>query len=141
MSKLTILTLGHSNRSIGEFINKLKNNNVVVLIDARTKPYSRYCPHFNKNALCRALTAENIQYLWRGKNLGGKGVNEGYEEAIDELVKMARDEIQICVMCSEGDYTKCHRYLILTPSLQERGLSVIHIEYENDTRKQTHKHK
>lgn len=110
-----------------------------TLVDVRTIPYSKYCPHFNANTLRGAVEAENIQYLYRGKNLGGRGVNEGYEDAIQELSKMAKDGIRVCVMCSEGDYKKCHRYLTLTPSFKKQGLSVSHIKYKNGEKSHHHK--
>lgn len=128
----TIFTIGHSNLSPKDFINTLKKDRIGVLVDVRTIPYSSYCPHFNANTLRSSVEAENIQYLYRGKNLGGKGVNEGYEEAIKELADMVKKGKRVCVMCSEGDYKKCHRYLTLTPSFKKQGLSVSHIKYKND---------
>lgn len=140
-SSKTIFSFGHSNKPLAIFLNKLAEHKIEVLVDVRTIPISRYLPYFNANALHRALANKNIQYLWRGKNLGGRGVNVGYEEAIDEIANLAKDGTRACVMCSEADYKKCHRYLTLTPSFKERGLSVVHIEYENDTNKRTHKRK
>jgi len=137
MKKLTIFSFGHSNRTIWEFIGKLKSNRIDVLVDVRTIPISRYCPHFNQNALQGELSKQSIKYLWKGRNLGGRGINEGYEEAIDELTTMARQGMRVCVMCSENDYRKCHRYLTLTPSFEARGLKAIHIQYENGNEKRT----
>lgn len=127
---VTIHTIGHSNRACSEFLQKLQENGIDRLVDIRTFPRSRFNPHFNQNSLSGALSEKNIQYLFRGKNLGGRGVNVGYEEAIDELVEMARSGKKVCVMCSEGDYRECHRYEMLTPSFEERGVKVEHIEYE-----------
>lgn len=128
----TIFTSGHSNRPITDFLGILKKHQIEVLADVRTIPLSRFCPHFSKNALQDTLAKQNIKYLYRGQNLGGRGVNEGYEEAIDELVKLAKKGTKVVVMCSEGDYHKCHRFTTLTPSFEERGATVVHIEYENE---------
>ena len=124
-----IFTIGHSVQVFSEFTKKLKDNQIDMLVDVRTSPYSRYCPQFNRNALSRGLQEENIQYLWKGNNLGGKGKNVDYDEAIDELVEMAKEGKKICVMCTEKDYLKCHRYEMLTPSFQERNVTINHIQW------------
>lgn len=129
--KTFIASVGHSNKPIVIFLKALKKHKIDVLVDVRTTPRSRFCPHFNQNALQDTLTKANIKYLYRGKNLGGKGINVGYEEAIDELVVLARHGAKVCVMCSESDYRKCHRYTVLAPSFEGRGISMNHIEYEN----------
>lgn len=129
-----IYTIGHSNKTFDTFFKALKCHRIKVLVDVRTLPQSRFCPHFNLNALQSELPKRAIKYLYRGKNLGGRGVNVGYEEAIKELATMAKKGVRVCVMCSEGDYHKCHRFTTLTPSFEEHGLTVIHIEYENDTK-------
>lgn len=125
-----LYTIGHSTQPITVFITKLKENEIDILVDVRTSPFSRWVSQYNKLALEQALKDEGIYYLYRGQNLGGKGENTGYDEAINELVTLAEDGSRICVMCSEGDYRKCHRYTVLTPSFEDRGLSVTHIEYE-----------
>ena len=132
-SNIYIFSIGHSNFPITTFLKKLTENKIQLIVDCRTHPASRFCPHFNKNALQQALAKETINYLFRGQNLGGKGVNVGYEEAIDELVTLARQGKRVCIMCSEKKIEKCHRYTVLTPSLEERGLLVIHILYDEPT--------
>jgi uncharacterized protein (DUF488 family) len=132
-SEFYIYTFGHSNVPLTTFLEKLKEHQIQVLVDVRTIPLSRYCPHFNQMPLREALATESIKYLFKGANLGGRGVNVGYEEAINELTELAKSGKRICVMCSEKEYQKCHRFTVLTPSLEERGLLVVHISYENET--------
>ncbi len=120
-------------------MKKLKEYQIQVLVDVRTIPLSRFCPHFNQKALHKALATETIKYLFRGANLGGRAINVSYEEAIDELVGLAKQGIRVCVMCSEKDYKQCHRFTTLTPSFEERGLLVVHIQYENEKRNSKHK--
>lgn len=123
----TVFSIGHSNRAYSEYLKVLKDNNIDVIVDIRTFPRSRFCPHFNRKRLEESLGKENIKYLFKGNNLGGLGDNENYEETIDELVDLSTQGKRVCVMCSEKDYKKCHRYEMLTPSFEERGLEVIHI--------------
>jgi uncharacterized protein (DUF488 family) len=128
-----VFSCGHSNRPITDFLGILKKSKIEVLVDVRTIPLSRFCPHFNQKALQDTLAKAHIKYLYRGKNLGGRGVNVGYEEAIDELVGLVKKGTRVAVMCSEGDYHDCHRYTTLTPSFEERKLTVEHIVYEKKT--------
>lgn len=125
--KNIITDIGHSNRAYSEFLKILKDNKIEILVDIRSFPRSRFCPNFNQKRLDQSLKEDNIQYLFRGNNLGGRGENIDYEETIDELVEMVKAGKQVCVMCSEKDYKKCHRYTILQPSFEQRGLSVKHI--------------
>ena len=138
-TKPTIYTIGHSNWPLEIFISKLIDNSIEVLIDVRTIPLSRYCPHFNKSALQDALAKQTIKYLWMGQNLGGRGVNVGFDDAIDELSAMVKRDIKVCVMCSEGDYKKCHRYISLTPAFKEHELLVTHIQYDNKKKPNSNK--
>lgn len=125
-----ILTVGHSNRPYLEFLKKLQEHNIDVLVDIRTFPRSRFCPWFNQKSLSEELGKANITYLFKGNNLGGKGENIAYDEAINELVEMTREGKRVCVCCSEGDFKQCHRHTMLEPSFMEKGLAVEHIKYK-----------
>lgn len=125
--KYVIFDVGHSNRAYSEFLKILKDNKIEVLVDIRTFPRSRFCPHFNQKRLDQSLKEDGIGYLFKGNNLGGRGENANYEETIDELVEMVKAGKQVCVMCSEKDYKQCHRYTILQPSFEDKGLIVKHI--------------
>ena len=124
-----IFTVGHSVRAISEFLQKLKEHDIEILVDVRTYPRSRFQPHYNQKALADSLSSVGVFYMYRGKNLGGKEENVDYEETIDELVDIVVGGEKVCVMCSEGDYRKCHRSSMLEPSFRERGFEVEHICY------------
>jgi uncharacterized protein (DUF488 family) len=70
--KLTIFTIGHSNHSLEMFIGLLKSHKIDVLLDVRSKPFSRFSPHFNKHDLEKAVKASGIKYLFLGRELGGR---------------------------------------------------------------------
>lgn len=129
-SNIQIFSLGHGAKPLDVFLNKLKEYKIDLVIDARSYPVSRFHSHYNKMPLQRALAKETIKYLWRGNSIGGRAENVGYEQTIDELVKLAKLGTQVCVICSESNHLKCHRYTVLTPSFEERGLLVIHILYD-----------
>lgn len=125
---MIIRSIGHSNRSITEFGERLRTYNIERLIDIRTRPYSRFCPWFNRNSLSAYLESLGIAYDFRGENLGGLGENVNYDEALDELVKLAGNE-RVVIMCSEASFKKCHRHLMIEPELTKRNVEVEHILY------------
>jgi len=128
-NKRTIFTLGHSNKSLAVFTERLKTYEIDRVIDVRTKPYSRWCPQFNRNQLEQSLAEADINYDWRGNNLGGLGVNVDYEKTIQWVLDRAEYE-NIALMCSEADYQKCHRYSMLTPDLECLGAKLVHISHK-----------
>lgn len=140
--KPLIKSIGHSNKPIDVFLDTLQEHQIEVVVDVRTIPRSRFSPHFNEKALGSSLAKRAIKYLNRGQNLGGRGENTYYEEAIEELVELARQGVRVCVMCSEADYRDCHRYSTLTPSFHSHDVDVFHIEYAkivNTPKKQVRK--
>ncbi len=131
-----IYTIGHSTRSIEQFVALLKRHKITHLVDARTRPFSRHAPQFNRFGLEKALAVEGINYIYRGQSIGGLGVNKRQEEVLDGLARMAKSGVPVAIMCSEGDYHDCHRYTVLAPLLVARGVQVEHIV--NATRTETH---
>ncbi len=69
-SKLTVLTIGHSTRTIEEFLAILAAHGVERLIDVRSIPKSRRVPQFNSDALAPSLREQEIEYMHM-KSLGG----------------------------------------------------------------------
>ena len=69
MADTTIYTIGHSTRSLDEFVAMLKAHGVTSLIDIRTIPKSRRYPHFAGEALGESLTDSGVSYDWM-KELG-----------------------------------------------------------------------
>lgn len=132
-SQINIFTIGHSTRTIDDFIAILKHYHITELIDIRTLPKSRYNPQFNSTPLAHALRNHHIGYRHQ-KKLGGlrhahpdsintawknasfKGfadymqTNE-FKEGIDQLIEMAYKK-SIVIMCAEAVPWRCHRSLI-----------------------------
>ncbi|MGZ5544127.1 MAG: DUF488 family protein, partial [Limisphaerales bacterium] len=52
---LVVLTIGHSTRTLEEFIDALKAHGVARVVDVRTVPRSWHNPQFNKTSLPKAL--------------------------------------------------------------------------------------
>lgn len=151
-----IYSIGHSNRSIDDFLLMLTAHGVMQLIDVRTVPKSRYNPQFGEIALAQSLAEAGIRYEQEAglggfrkprldsKNLGWKNMSfRGYadymatpefSDALARLEEKAR-ELSTAFMCSEAVPWRCHRSLI-ADALAVRGWTVYHIM--NKTQKSEH---
>src|SRR6185369_9895712 len=125
-----VFTVGHSDRSIAEFIALLQSAKVQTIIDCRTRPRSRWA-QFRQGPLCNHLNAVGISYEPRGRNIGGLAGNVEFDETLDEIARRAEEGEQIALLCAEGDYKKCHRGTLLAPELEKRGMTVGHLLYRS----------
>jgi len=55
-------TIGHSTRSLDEFMGLLEASDIELLVDVRSFPRSRTNPQFNVDTLPDALAAHGIEY-------------------------------------------------------------------------------
>jgi uncharacterized protein (DUF488 family) len=69
--KLRVLTIGHSTRTLEEFVLMLGVHNVARVVDVRSIPKSRRVPQFNAESLASELPARGIDYIHL-KSLGGR---------------------------------------------------------------------
>lgn len=145
MHNMTCHTVGHSTHSIDVFIALLQSNGINCIVDVRSSPYSRFADQFNRESLSAILKQNDILYLYMGESLGAR-----YEEKellfpdgkVDfEAVKktpMFQDGLQrlldgmekgyaIALMCSEKEPFDCHRFVLVSKALTDRGVSVSHI--------------
>jgi uncharacterized protein (DUF488 family) len=143
-----IYTIGHSTRTIEDFIDLLQENGIELLVDVRTFPMSRYNPQFNKEALLTSLKHHEISYLHLAKLGGRRGKmsksshntawehssfrnyadyaeTEPFREGLEELIALACKS-RTCYMCSEAVWWRCHRRII-TDYMLARGWNVRHI--------------
>lgn len=128
MSSGKLFTIGYGNKTHLEIFNWLQRNNVQILADVRSKPYSRFRPEFNKNRLNISLPALGIEYEFKGEELGGLSMIDEtlYRQGIDFLLEPLKLGQTIAIMCCESDFRKCHRYKIAEDIFQ-KGYTVIHI--------------
>jgi uncharacterized protein (DUF488 family) len=144
---LTIWTIGHSTRTIDEFLDLLCQCRIEVLADVRHFPGSRRYQHFNKPELAETLSAAGIRYehllelggrrpvradshnlAWRNASFRGYAdymETEPFHTGIDRLVKIAA-AARTATMCSEAVWWRCHRSMI-ADYLKASGVEVIHI--------------
>jgi hypothetical protein len=152
-----VLTIGHSTRTLDEFIGLLLAHAATRVVDVRTVPRSRHNPQFNKATLPRALKKAGLGYVHL-PGLGGlrharrDSVNSGwrnasfrgyadymqtpeFQQSLDELVQLANLG-RIVLMCAEAVPWRCHRSLI-ADALLVRGIRTEDIM--NPTHRQVHR--
>lgn len=131
-----IRTIGHSNHPIERFVDLLKAAGVERLVDVRSTPWSRRFPQFGKERLAKSLAEAGIAYGYEGAALGGKPESGGsyemlaarpqFREALDRLVSDAA-ATSLCLMCAEKEPLDCHRTVLVSRRLAERGIAVEHL--------------
>jgi uncharacterized protein (DUF488 family) len=149
-----IYTLGHSTRTLADFLELLARYEIELLVDVRTVPRSRRVPHFNSDVLQESLRARGIEYDHQ-KQLGGlrkadrDSVNLGWRNAgfrgfadhmqsqefwpaLQRLTGLAQRK-RATVMCAEAVPWRCHRSLI-ADALVIGGMKVRHILSTTDAR-------
>ncbi len=128
-----IYTLGHSNRSLNDFLHILMRYQIANLVDIRRFPTSRKYPYFNKDYLSSVLFKHGFKYYWLGNELGG--YREGgylkfmekpeFKQGIRKLLRISLSN-PTAIMCSEKFWFRCHRRFI-SDLLVKMGYRVIHI--------------
>lgn len=139
-----LYTIGHSNHALDHFLGLLRRHAIFALVDVRSRPYSRWAPQFQKNRLADSLKQCGIEYAFFGKALGGRPESKRYYDETGHLDYARRAQapdfrqgiewleehagnLRTAIMCAEEDPGRCHRRLLITPALQERGVAVMHI--------------
>lgn len=143
-SNQRIFSIGHSNHTLEKFIALLKEHKIEVLVDTRSHPYSKFAPHFAADAIKEVLAKTGIQYIFLGKELGGRPQEQEFYDAeghvlywklantlkLKEGVHRLEEEAKkrrVAIMCSEEDPTSCHRRLLVGKVLSGRGAHLEHI--------------
>ena len=131
-----IKTIGHSNHPIERFVALLRSGGVARLVDVRSMPWSRRWPQFGRERLANSLAEAGIAYVWEGEALGGKPKSgDGYDElaarpeftdAIGRLIADSSDTT-LCLMCAEKEPLDCHRTVLVSRRLAERGAAIEHL--------------
>jgi uncharacterized protein (DUF488 family) len=145
-----IFTIGHSTRSLADFVRLLREASVDLLVDVRSVPRSRTNPQFNADALPAPLGMAGIEYrhlpalgglrgrradetpspntLWRNdafRNYADYATTEAFRAGLGELKALAFDHC-CAIMCAEAVWWRCHRRII-ADYLLAQGIGVAHI--------------
>jgi uncharacterized protein (DUF488 family) len=139
-----VFTVGHSNHSAEKFAVLLRRHGIEVLVDIRSRPYSRHAPQFNAKGIEAIVSGDGIRYLYLGRELGGRPEEDSFYDAKGRVeyamversrpfldgIKRVQWEIRsnrTTLLCSEEDPACCHRRLLVGRALVERGFTLRHI--------------
>ncbi len=133
--------VGHSTRTIEEFLGLLRAHGIRLLVDVRTVPRSRHNPQFNQEALRGALRRARIGYrhmkglgglrharkdspngAWRNASFRGFAdymQTPEFVENLERVIEFARRS-PAALMCAEAVPWRCHRSLIADALLARR---------------------
>ena len=147
-----IYTIGHSTHSIGKFISMLKIHEIEAIADVRSSPYSRYNSQYNREILKETLSANNMKYVFLGKELGARSDDpccykhgkvdydllantELFRSGVKRVIKGAK-KMKLALMCAEAEPLDCHRTILVSKELSKNNVKVSHIL--KDARTETH---
>ena len=150
MTQQGFYTIGHSTRSIAEFVGILQSVKVTLLVDVRTVPHSRANPQYNHNALPQSLASFHLGYehlpalgglrskdrnvppsvnaFWHNEsfhNYADYAMSDKFRAGLARLRELGRDQ-RCAIMCAEALWWRCHRRII-ADYLLARGERVFHI--------------
>ena len=142
-----VFTIGHSTRSIADFVRLLKAHGVQRVIHVRTIPRSRHNPQYNRDLLSVALRRSRIHYRhmaglgglrhakrdskntgWRNASFRGYAdymQTAAFRKSLDRCIELAKSERAV-LMCAEAVPWRCHRSLI-ADALLARGIQASEI--------------
>jgi uncharacterized protein (DUF488 family) len=137
-----LFTIGHSNHPFERFLDLLRRHAIESVADVRSRPYSRFVPHFSRERLARLLAEDEIGYLYLGAELGGKPPagetpaavmtyrsrveQPAFRQGIERLLAAARAQ-RVALMCRERDPLDCHRLHLICRYLAPGGSKIRHI--------------
>ena len=132
----TVFTIGHSTRTLSDFVALLRRVDVTLLVDVRSIPRSRAMPQFNGDTLPGALAEMGIAYrhlhalggrrhhrkgappspntYWRVaafRNYADYAETGEFRAGLRVLRDLARDD-RCAIMCAEAVWWRCHRRII-----------------------------
>ena len=145
-----IHTIGHSTRTIEEFVGLLRIGNVELVVDIRSVPRSRTNPQFNLDTLPDALVPWQIGYrhvrelgglrgrsrtippevngFWTNPsfhNFADYALSDAFQAGLSNLLELSETK-RSAIMCSEAVWWRCHRRIV-ADYLLVAGRTVFHL--------------
>jgi uncharacterized protein (DUF488 family) len=144
----TLYSIGHSNRSLGDFLALLTGNSIEALADIRQFTRSRANPQFNAETFATALADNGIAYehiaplggrrssrladspngLWEHpafRSYADYALTEAFESGLVRLLELASEK-RTAIMCAEAVWWRCHRRIVADYAITKR-VPVYHI--------------
>jgi uncharacterized protein (DUF488 family) len=143
-------TIGHSTRSIEEFVGMLQHAGATIVVDVRTVPRSRTNPQYNNDVLPPSLASSEIGYehiatlgglrgrdravprevngFWQNEsfhNYADYAMSNDFRAGFAHLRELGRNQ-RCAIMCAEALWWRCHRRIIADYLLASEG-DVFHL--------------
>ena len=143
-------TVGHSTRSLPEFAELLRSQDIGLVVDVRTVPRSRTNPQYNRDVLPDTLARYQIAYehipplgglrgkskdiaasvnaFWENQsfhNFADYASTAAFHAGLAQLRALGHER-RCAIMCSEAVWWRCHRRII-ADYLIAAGETVFHI--------------
>ncbi|WP_434605968.1 DUF488 domain-containing protein [Pseudomonas sp. D2-30] len=150
MEKPSFYTIGHSTRTLEQFVDIVKSFGVEMIVDVRTVPRSRTNPQYNLDTLPALLeryglkheqirqlgglrkksriVADEVNGFWENRsfhNYADYALSDEFEAGLDHLLVHGQT-LKCAIMCAEALWWRCHRRII-TDYLLLRDVDVFHI--------------
>ena len=148
--RATLCTVGHSTRTIAEFVDLLRSGGVARVVDVRRIPKSRRNPDYDLERLPVLLAGHGIGHeyvaelggrrgrsrevepdvngFWENRsfhNYADHALSDEFQAGLARLLALA-DRQRCAIMCSEAVWWRCHRRII-ADHLIARGHEVLHL--------------
>jgi uncharacterized protein (DUF488 family) len=138
-----VYTIGHSNVASERLLALLDQHGITAVADVRSRPYSRFNPQFNREALASALKNSGREYFFLGQELGARSEDRAcyrdgraqyaliaqtslFERGIERLLA-GMENFRFAILCAEKEPLSCHRSILIARYLHEKGIGVRHI--------------
>lgn len=133
---LPIYTIGHSTRTIPEFVELLRAGAVEMVVDIRSIPRSRTNPQYNLDVLRDELApwqighmqiaelgglrhksktvATDVNGFWINQsfhNYADYALSSEFKDGLASLLEISRDR-RCAIMCAESVWWRCHRRIV-----------------------------
>ena len=155
---MNLYTVGHSNQSVDDFLNLIKEVGINCILDVRSMPYSKHTPQFNRENFQKLLKQNNIIYAHFGEEFGARRNDclvehkfskngkfeykeqvdfelgcktENFQKGVKRLEKALSQGLKVSLMCSEANPIECHRFSFISRFFYDKGWNINHIMRNN----------
>jgi uncharacterized protein (DUF488 family) len=142
--EVNIYSIGHGNKSVDQLVEELNWFNIRYVIDVRSKPYSRYNPQFNKEALEHSMKANGFHYIFMGHQIGGIPEDDAvytndkvdynklkdtdyFKIGLSRVIQAHEKGYKAVLMCGETQPQHCHRTKLIGKELSKNNIPLLHI--------------
>lgn len=145
MSQPILFSIGYGTRSGAQVLDLLQRYDIDLVVDVRTKPYSKFRPEFGREAFEASLGRQGLRYRYMGELLGGRPADptcyiDGkvdytlcraagfFQEGMADLYRAMAGAHRVCLFCSEEAPHMCHRSKMIGVAVSEAGGQIQHID-------------